>query len=391
MIGADGAHSPMPDPRESADTHDGNAQADPSPAIVPGGESLGFEKGRGELSGHEAARLARGIAGLAGSGLPMPEGLRALGEEFSHGPLRRMLGTLASLLESGVPLDVAVEAQGRRFPAHLRGLVLVGARSGTLGQVLGRFIAYHDVGAELRRRTWLSLAYPILAITASLMLFYFVSFLMVNDVAPIYADFNVDLPLLTRLALTVSRIVVERWWSPVWILCVLAAAWIMLLVALPTAYWRSLTRYLPVLGWVWRWTSLAEFCHLLGLLLECDVPLTQAVRLAGEGVQDAGMDSASRRAASDIEAGQSLSRAVSRRSIFPAGLARLLGWAESKDALAETLHMAGDMFAAQARSQATFASTVYGVASVIAVLIGIGVFLVAIMLPLISLVSKLNG
>ncbi len=381
----------MPDPREAADTHDGDAGADPSPAMVPGGDTLGLGGGRGGLSGPEAARLAHGIAGLAGSGLPMPGGLRALGEELAPGPLRRMLVTLAGMLESGVPLEAAIESQGGRLPGHLRGLVLVGVRSGALGRVLGRYIDYQDVGAELRRRTWLSLAYPIFAIIASLLLFMLGSFLLVNGIAPLYRDFGVELPRVTRIVLGASQLVAGEWWSPLGVLGVLIAAWVVLFVALPTARRRSLAGRIPVLGKVWRWTSLSEYCHLLGLLLESDIPLGQAVRLSGDGVQDASLMVASRRVAQEVEVGETLSGAIARQSIFPAGLARLLAWSTGQPALAGTLHTAGDIYEARARAQASFASAVYGVVSVIAVLLGIGLVIGSIMIPLITLISKLSG
>jgi type II secretory pathway component PulF len=321
----------------------------------------------------------------------MPEGLRALGEELSPGPLRRMLVTLSGMLESGVPLEAAIESQGGRFPEHLRSLVRVGARSGALGQVLGRYIDYHDVGAELRRKTWLSLAYPILAIVASLVLFVLVSFLLVNGIAPLFRDFGVDVPLVTRFVLGASHLVVGGWWSPLWIVGVLVAAWVVLFVALPTARRRSLAGLIPVLGKVWRWTSLAEFCHIMGVLLESGIPLGQAVRISGEGVQNASLMTASRRVAQDVEAGDTLSGAIARQSIFPAGLSRLLAWPEGQSALAGTLHTAGDIYEARARAQASFASAVYGVASVIVVLLGIGLVVGAIMLPLISMISRLSG
>ncbi len=381
----------MPDPRESAEAHDGDAPAGPRPAIVPGGDSPGSGEGRGGLSGQEAARLAQGIAGLAGSGLPMPEGLRALGQELSPGPLQRMLLTLAGMLESGVPLEAAIESQGGRFPTHLRGLVLVGVRSGEPGRLLGRYVEYHDVGADLRRKTWLSLAYPILATVGALVLFVMVSFLLVNGIAPIYRDFNVDPPWVTHFVLGVSQLVVGEWWSPLMVLGALVVAWVGVFVALPTARRRSLEGRIPVLGKVFRWTSLAEFCHLLGTLLECDIPLGQAVRLSGDGVQDASLMAASRRVAQEVEAGNPLSGAIARQSAFPEGLSRLLAWPGGQPALAGTLHTAGDIYEARARAQSSFAGTVYSVATVIAVLVGIGVVVVAVMLPLISLISKLSG
>ncbi len=52
-----------------------------------------------------------------------------------------------------------------------------------------------------------------------------------------------------------------------------------------------------------------------------------------------------------------------RPSLFPQGYARIIDWAEKHRGLPEALHMAGEMFEAQARAQAGFVSTVCGVPS----------------------------
>ena len=79
----------------------------------------------------------------------------------------------------GESLDAAMEEQKDRIPPHLRGLVLGGIRSGRLGDVLGRFSGYMSIGTELRRKLWLSLAYPILSIFVALALFLFVNVVVV--------------------------------------------------------------------------------------------------------------------------------------------------------------------------------------------------------------------
>ena len=64
----------------------------------------------GKLSAAEAAELASGIAELTKSGLPLPEGLRALAEEWPTRRLRPVLLDLADRVEQGVPLDDAINS-----------------------------------------------------------------------------------------------------------------------------------------------------------------------------------------------------------------------------------------------------------------------------------------
>lgn len=346
----------------------------------------------GRLSGDDAARLTDQIVGLTSHGLPLAPGLRATAEEMPGGRLRSALDALARSLEGGATLEEAVAAQGTRLPAHLRGLVVVGSRSGRMSQVLGRFVEVTHVGTDLRRRVRLSLAYPALAILLSISIFLFICTTLVGTYTTIFRDFGVPLPRLTMVLVTVAG----RFSSPsrslpaVLFELFVATAVLGLVVGAPSSR-RSILGKLPVVGAVWRHSALSEFCHLLGLLLDCEMPLGEALRLTGGAVHDPAIDRACRAMAADVQGGLSLSQAITRRPVFPRGMARLLRWAEGHQTLPESLRMAGELFEARARSQASFAGTVLGVVAVFMIWFGIGTVAVGLLLPMITLISKLAG
>jgi type II secretory pathway component PulF len=343
------------------------------------------------LNGREAAELSGQIAGLAGAGLPMAPSLAALAEELPRGRLRRAMKELSDRLAAGMPLDEAIETQKGRIPPHLRGLVIAGARGQRLGDVLGQFSGYVEIGSELRRRLWLTLAYPLLSMVIAIAVFTFVSILVVPQFAAIFRDFGVPLPRATTAILEIARVMSSL--GP--LLGILAGSLIVLRLVSPLflhpGTLRALTTRLPILGGVWRWTSLAEFCHLLGLLLENRLPLPEALRLTGEGVQNADVESTCNRMADAVESGQDLARAMAERRLFPTGLPRLVRWGERQGSLTDVLHMAGEMFETRASAQATFAGTVMGVLSVLFILWGLFTVVGGLMLPLVTLISKLAG
>src|SRR5271166_801085 len=154
---------------------------------------------------------------------------------------------------------------------------------------------------------------------------------------------------------------------------------------------RSLATKILVIGGVWRYTSWAEFCHLLALLLESELPLPEALRLAGEGVQNSDLDRACRGMAGEVEKGETLAQAMATRPELPSGLARLLRWATKQNAIAEILHMAGEMFEARAKGQAMFAGTVMAVLAAVIVLWGAFSVVIGLMLPMVMLINRLSG
>ena len=167
--------------------------------------------------------------------------------------------------------------------------------------------------------------------------------------------------------------------------------WAALRLLLDPAGRRRVLHGVPVLGPLWRWTALAEFSHYLGLLVDCNLPLSRALPLAAQGTRDPELERACRRVADEVAAGRSLSEALSWWRAIPTGLVKLLRWSEGYQTPAEALHMAGALFEARARSQAEFLGAVAVVTAVILVIWGIALLVVALFMPLISLVSALSG
>ena len=244
-------------------------------------DALGQNGAGGKLSGAETAELSRQIAGLTGAGLPLAHGLQALGEELPRGRLRRSMNELAATLESGATLDEALHEQKDRIPPHLRGLVIAGLKSGRLGDTLSRFSEYVAIGTELERRLWLNLAYPILTVGAAMSLFCFVCVILVSRFEAIYKDFNIPLPGMTIALITIARIVNTAWAPTVVIAGVVVFVWLVGRLLLTPPIRRAVASRLPVIGRVWRATSLAEFCHLLALLLEEPVALARGPAVDG--------------------------------------------------------------------------------------------------------------
>jgi general secretion pathway protein F len=345
--------------------------------------------GRG-LSTPDAGELVRQIAGLTESGLPLAAGLSAVSKELPRGRLRRSMSELADALEAGLPLPQAIGGLDKRVPAHVRKLVAVAVRSGRPGELLTQFTSYSELGVDLKRRLVLAVIYPVLLLAMASLLFFFVTGFLVSQFEMIFKDFAIPLPMLTIMMIRLSHLV-KTLAVPIGIV-VLALILVLVLAQLflaPTTR-RSLAVQVPLFGPIWGAVRLSEFCHLLGLLLEGQVPLPEAIRLTGEGIEDSGMERSCALLAREVESGRSFAGAMSKMRRFPRGLSRLLEWAENQMALPELLHLAGALFETQARSRATFAGAVVSVICVILVL-SLILVIPGLFLPLITLISRLSG
>jgi general secretion pathway protein F len=342
------------------------------------------------LTARDAADLSSQVAGLALAGLPLAQGLQALSEELPRGRLRRSMHELAVTLERGITFDQAMNGHDNRIPPHLRGLVMAGMRSGDMGDLLDHFSDYLRVGTDLKRKLWLSLAYPLLTIGIALALFVFICVYVISQFESVYVGFGITVPAITQAMIIIARGVNSMWLSAGIVTAVLVCSLLAARLLLPRRLRRSLAARLPLIGTVWRSTSLAEFCHLLGLLLDSRLPLPEAIRLTGEGVEDADIHAACGKLANQVESGRSLAESMAERALFPVGLHRLLRWAETQKSLPEILHMAGSMLEARARSQATFVGIVLNFLCLL-LIFSMALVVPALVVPLITLISRLSG
>jgi len=341
----------------------------------------------GWLSTEDAVELARGLAQLTKAGLPLAGGLRALARELPGGRLPDVLRAMSSQLEAGATLDSVIKAQGPRFPAHLRGLVLAGLRSGRLADVLEEFVDLQRAQIELRWRLWLSLAYPIVLLSILTLLLAFLQFVLTPAFVRIFNDFQTQLPLMTQFFLRTAG-------PATWFLAgglLLLATVVLLLAAMPKAAWVPPLLYgVPLIGPLWRFGRLVQFSRLMAVLLEQEVPLPEALRLSAAGVRDAYLAEGCRWVADGVEAGRPLAECLTSQRRFPPSMIPLVDWGQRASAMADAFRASAEMFEGRVQTQGIFLETVLLPLTFLVIVLFIGFFIVAMFLPLISLFQALT-
>ncbi len=340
----------------------------------------------------ESAEFVEHLVTLTRTGLPLPSGLRALASELPSKRLRHALVATADRIELGTSLDAAMIELADRFPVHLRGLIVAGAESGKLADVLGQYVRYASLGENLRRRFRLVIAYPAFLVCVLGALYLFLCHSIVQAFEFILKDFGINIPAITSALFLLARVTRERG------LGLLIAVAVIGGIGLVSARFlagpidrRRIILGIPLYGPMLRWSVLAEYCHMVGLLVESEMPLPEALELAGQGVNDPALAKTGMELRRSVEHGRTLSESLVLWPSCPAGLREVLDGSEDRGDLSPSLHMAGDMFEARAQAQASFASTLIAVFTVLFVVWGIGFVITALYMPMINLISRLSG
>jgi len=258
------------------------------------------------LSLEQLIALSEEIAALARSGVPLDQGLSALGRELP-GRLGRVSRAIGNDLAAGMPLDQVVARSGAQFPPGYQALIEAGLRSGNLPGILQGMMQLARKTGELRRQLLLTAINPLLVLVITFQLFVF----WLNKLAPVYlmiaADWDIDVSRpQSILRFLYQTQVLWSWLLPAAFIAIVAWSWYR--SARGTGEWSLLD--IPTLGVVRglgrmrRAGQCAVLCEQLAILLEHGLPLVEALGLAAGTLTSPPLASATRDFAQQLERGQ---------------------------------------------------------------------------------------
>lgn len=263
------------------------------------------------------------LIALVRSGVPIERGLLTVSGDLP-GRLRALTQSLAERMERGESLSRAVSSGDVALPPVYGALVRAGMRSGYLAVALEQLAVTARRIADLRRVVGQSLMYPLLVLTVASVVFAVLAPHWARGLAMAHRVQHVQLspPTLSLLSWieAFSGLAV---WLPVLMIALMLLWWYATgraATAQPALTARYF-RWVPWLGRMLRYSASATFCDVLALLVEQQVPLHEALSLAGATSGDPQLQSAAQEFADRLESGQSMPQDERVRRIPP-----LLRW-----------------------------------------------------------------
>lgn len=333
------------------------------------------------------------VAQLTAAGAPLSAGLLAYSREVPSWRQRRALRRISERLSQGESLEQALNAAGAGTPAYLRGLVAAATRCGRLADTLNRHLYALRRTRDVRARFYLNLIYPAILLGLA----WSVVLLLLGWGAPIFksifSDFGVPLAGVTIWTLKASDAVLFllpywKWWvlfGDVILVGVYCLRWV---PGRPTR--TRLWQRIPMIGTTSRYVALSEFCSLLGLLVDCRVPLPEALRLTTSALRDPSLAEGSRLLADQIERGIAPDDEVLRMPHFPSSLSPVFRWTNHPTAFGDGLRAAAEQYAMQGRVQSGVVSAVVQPLMLAGAILFAGGFFVSLFLPLVALLQSLT-
>ncbi|TWT74512.1 Type II secretion system protein F [Posidoniimonas polymericola] len=319
--------------------------------------------------------------------LPLPQMLRALAEE-QGGRAAAGLGLMADRVEAGDDLKQAFAAAQDKLPRRLRRQLAVAAESDDLRTALPAATAANASSAGLTLETLAILAYPAIFLAAVLLVFSLFSYVVFPEFCAIFNDFGLDLPVMTVVLLNAGAALP----GIVLTLFVLIVAALILSRIPGVGRWvHWLATAAPLVGRLWVSFGHQSFSQLLSAYTAAGMQAPQALRAAAAGLADRNLAHATRLVARRCEAGESIAQAMAASRHFERSLTALVHWGEKNGQLPAALTEASQTYWIQTRHLVQLVQRVVPPLTFALVIGAVFFSVLALFLPLVSLVQNLSG
>lgn len=327
---------------------------------------------------------------LVRAGLPILKSLDLLAERLTDPKLGKYVKAVRDEVKTGASLSDAFGRQ-RVFPPIYVTSIMAGEKSGSLPEVLDRFITYQRLALSVRKKVMLSLLYPSLLITLTTGLIVFLVTYVVPNFAQLYNSMEAQLPWVTQVLIavgTTARNYILLGFGLLVGLIILFRLW----SRRERAQERldSIKMRTPVLGEIWTKYQVAQVSRVLSTLLLGGIPLVQALETAGQSLGSNLLRKTLEKARKSVKEGQSLSSSLKATGIFPDLSIDMIEVGESTGALPAMLNSVAEFYEddVQTRMQASLSLIEPGI------MIFMGMFvafvLVSLYLPIFSLADTLR-
>lgn len=341
------------------------------------------------LSAKEFDEVGGQIADLTRAKLPLSSGLAVLAEELPNQRLRRALRGMASRLERGMDVEQVLLAYDA--PPELRAVFVAGQTSGKTADVLAQYISHRRSRANRRLMMTIALGYPAALFASAITIILFTLIFLVPGFKKIVLDFGASAPISTQILFWFSDLAGRYAFFTIGLLALIAfVGYVAYRLFQGRGAANLLVRRIPWFGSLWHWTAMAQFCHLLAIMLENRVPLPKALLLAGDGTEDPGVRAGSRQLAAAVAAGEPLVATGRVMRGFPAAFIQVVTDHKQTDALPGALHAIADFFEGRSRLQGNFLAAVCGPFIILFVGIVMGMMIVGMFTPLVRLLNDLS-
>ncbi len=377
---------------------EGKAAAGPAAAAKPakkGGLSLKFPaKKGGKVKSKVLTTFTRQLATLIDAGLPLLRGLNVLAKQEKSEVLKRTLGQLSESVEAGSTFSEAMSQHPKVFNKLYVNMVRAGEAGGVLDVTLNRLADFQEKAQKIKGKITTAMVYPSVVLFAAMAILSFLMVVIVPKFQLIFTELleGAPLPALTQFVMGISNIIKNQFLLVVIALVIFVIALKMLAKTAKGKYLIDVFKLnAPVFGPLIRKVGIGRFTRTLGTLIASGVPILQALNIVRETAGNQVLAQAVGQVHDAVKEGEKISQPMEASKVFPAMVVSMVDVGEETGALPDMLMKIADVYDEEVDNAVVALTSLLEPIMIIFLAVIVGTIVIALFMPLISIIGKLSG
>lgn len=341
---------------------------------------------RKTLKEKEFVVFLRQFATLLNAGILLVDSIELLAKQTTDSILTVALETLASDIQNGEALSVALAKQPKIFPDLLVHMVHSAEVSGRLEEVLDQMATYYEKQYRIKKKVETAMTYPLVVGALAVGITIFLLVFIVPIFSDMFASMGGELPAITKLVLNLSYFFKDYWILMVVAIMLLVVGSKQLLKQERYAYSLDvLILRVPLIGMFFQKTLLARMTQTLSSLLNSSVPILDAIDVTRQVVGNRVVAKVLKVARKDVEQGESLAKAMDGHWFFPPLITQMIQVGESSGELDTMLRKVADIYDQELEEASDKLQSLIEPIMIVTLAIFVGFIVMAIVVPMFSM------
>ncbi len=324
--------------------------------------------------------LSRQMYSLTKAGIPILRAVSGLAESTSSLRLKYALTDVISQLERGRTFSSALHQHPRIFNDLFVSVIHVGENTGRLDEAFLQLAEYLEREQETRKQIKAATRYPIFVIVAIVIAFVIMNVMVIPKFADMFNKFDAELPAMTQLLLGMSGFFMTKWH---WLILGLGAATFAIYRYINSPQgrykWDGIKLRLWIVGSIFTRSLLGRFARSFSMMLKSGVPLTTALNLVADAVDNKYMGARIIEMRQRIEKGENLTRVAQASGLFTPMVMQMINVGEETGRVDELLAEVAEFYEREVDFDlksltAKIEPLLIGVVAVMVLVLALGIF-----------------
>ena len=292
--------------------------------------------------------FTRQLATMIEAGISLVQAMTALYEQCDpkrQKSLRNVVSDVIARVQGGETFHESIAKHPRVFNRLFVSMVKAGEAGGLLSEILDRLAGFLEASARLRKKIKSAMTYPVIVISIAFLITTFLIVRVVPVFGEIFKDFGAKLPAPTQFLIDLSDFIRANWY---FMILGIGGTIFAIRTFLRSTRGRQLSdRWklkLPVFGPLVHKICMSRFARTFAQLIRSGVPILEVLDIVGGSSGNHVVEESIHGVSADVEKGDNLSVALSKKKIFPPMMLRMVAAGESTGRIDTMLEKMADFW-----------------------------------------------